>query len=87
MTPADLAQCRADMSAVTTAMNEILEALRAVPPLFGKETWQGSSADAWSDEWNARRAHLLSLLDAVAKEQQAIVTRIEKAVEAGGNTR
>jgi hypothetical protein len=84
MPASEIADCRADMAAVTVAVNEILGALGAVPPLFGNQTWQGLSADQWAALWNARRHQLTALLDAVAAEQPQIIARLEKAQAAHG---
>ncbi|MBO4272122.1 hypothetical protein [Microbispora triticiradicis] len=79
MTAPEIAECRADMAAATAAARDILDALGAVPPMFGDHTWQGPAADQWAAGWQARKAQLTKLLDAVLTEQPHLVARVEEA--------
>ncbi|WP_424528722.1 hypothetical protein ACOZ38_03230 [Sphaerisporangium viridialbum] len=79
MAPSEAAQCQADMIAAAKVVNDILRALGTVPPLFGDHTWQGPSADQWASGWNARRAQLVTLLNAVLAEQPQLIARLEEA--------
>ncbi|MGI5161722.1 hypothetical protein [Microbispora sp. CA-102843] len=79
MTSPESAECRADMAAAATAVREILNALTAVPPMFGDHTWQGPAADRWAADWSARRTQLTRLLDAVLAEQPRLIARVEEA--------
>ncbi|KAA9376456.1 hypothetical protein F5972_23890 [Microbispora cellulosiformans] len=79
MTAPEIAECRADMAAAATAARDILDALGAVPPMFGDHTWQGTAADLWAADWLARKVQLTTLLDAVLTEQSHLVARAEEA--------
>ncbi|WP_169951606.1 hypothetical protein [Microbispora sp. H11081] len=79
MTSSEIAECRADMAVAATAVREVLQALTAVPTMFGDRTWQGQAADRWAAGWNARRAQLTRLLDAVLTEQPHLIARVEEA--------
>ncbi|GAA1505729.1 hypothetical protein GCM10009677_42640 [Sphaerisporangium rubeum] len=79
MEPSPVEQCRADMAEVADAAGEILQALAAVPPLFGEPTWHGAAADRWAADWYARYAVLVRLLHDVLAEQPHLITRLEEA--------
>ena len=79
MQPSPVAQCRADMAEVADAAGEILQALAAVPPLFGDATWHGAAADRWAADWYARYARLVRLLHDVLAEQPHLIARLEEA--------
>lgn len=79
MTSPEIAECRADMAAAATAVQEILQALTAVPVMFGDQTWQGPPADRWAAGWNTRRTQLTRLFDAVLTEQPRLIARVEEA--------
>ncbi|RGA04167.1 hypothetical protein DI270_015775 [Microbispora triticiradicis] len=67
------------MAAAGAAARDILDALGAVPPMFGDHTWQGPAADQWAAGWQARKVQLTKLLDAVLTEQPHLVARVEEA--------
>lgn len=75
----EIVQCRADMAATAAAVHEVLDALGAVPGMFGDATWKGPAADRWAADWNARKAQLSALLHAVLREQPHLVARLEEA--------
>ena len=79
MVPSEAAQCQVDMAAAATAVDDILQALAAVPPMFGDHTWQGPAADTWAAGWNARRSRLTTLLHAVLAEQPHLIARQHEA--------
>jgi hypothetical protein len=75
----DVAECMADMAESAKAVREILQAIGAVPQMFGDQTWQGPSADQWAAHWNARRGRLTTLLNAILDEQPHIIARLQEA--------
>ncbi|MEU7696518.1 hypothetical protein [Microbispora hainanensis] len=79
MTSSEIVECRADMAATATAVREILQALTAVPAMFGDHTRQGPAADRWAAGWNARKTQLTRLFDAVLAEQPRLIARVEEA--------
>ncbi|OPG13601.1 hypothetical protein [Microbispora sp. GKU 823] len=79
MTTSEIAECRADMAAAATAVRDVLQALTAVPAMFGDHTWQGQAADRWAAGWNTRKTQLTRLFDAVLAEQPRLIARVEEA--------
>ncbi|GIH69038.1 hypothetical protein [Sphaerimonospora thailandensis] len=75
----EVVQCRTDMAAAAAAVHEVLDALGAVPGVFGDATWKGPAADRWAADWNARKSQLTALLHAVLSEQPHLVARLEEA--------
>jgi hypothetical protein len=67
------------MEAAAVAVREVLDALGSVPQMFGDHTWQGLPADQWAADWNARKAQLSALLNAVLEEQPHLIARVEEA--------
>ncbi|WP_433499365.1 hypothetical protein ACQP1K_03145 [Sphaerimonospora sp. CA-214678] len=66
------------MTATAAAVREVLDALGAIPGMFGDATWRGPAADHWAADWNARKSQLIALLHAVLSEQPRLVARVEE---------
>ncbi|WP_214409845.1 hypothetical protein [Sphaerisporangium fuscum] len=79
MASSEVAQCQADMAVTAKLVDDILDALSAVPAMFGDQTWQGPPADEWAADWSARKNQLATLLHAVLAEQPRLIARAEEA--------
>jgi len=71
--------CRQDMVKIETAVDNIRSAARKVTDLMGSETWSGTSANSWADDFNGRMSSLGYLFDSYPAEEQRLVTEASEA--------
>ncbi|WP_159056481.1 hypothetical protein [Streptomyces yokosukanensis] len=70
--------CRQDMNAIETSVSNIRSAIKAVNNLIGCETWVGSAADKWGNDFQGRMGALSKLFDSYPAEENRLVTAAQK---------
>lgn len=63
----------AKLHPVYDMVNAVREALSSPGGLMGPPTWDGGKADAWRQEWDARRRAIEAFLDSAVDECRQIM--------------
>jgi hypothetical protein len=70
--------CRQDMNKIEASVSNIRSAIKAVNNLIGCETWVGTAADKWGNDFQGRMGALGKLFDSYPPEEQRLVTKAQK---------
>ncbi|MEV0183977.1 hypothetical protein AB0I54_32540 [Streptomyces sp. NPDC050625] len=66
------------MNKIEASVSNIRSAIKAVNNLIGCETWAGSAADKWGNDFQGRMGALGKLFDSCPPEEQPLVTKAQK---------
>ncbi|MGW3197577.1 hypothetical protein ACWDBD_23895 [Streptomyces sp. NPDC001118] len=70
--------CRQDMNKIELSVSNIRSAITAVNNLIGCETWVGSAADKWGNDFQGRMGALSKLFDSYPVEENRLVTKAQQ---------
>ncbi|MFG1805873.1 hypothetical protein [Streptomyces sp. NPDC049040] len=70
--------CRQDMNSVETSVSAINTAIAAVDKLINSNTWVGSAADAWGNDFHGRMGALGRLFGSYKAEEDRLVAKAQK---------
>ncbi|NUS13210.1 MAG: hypothetical protein HOY69_17715 [Streptomyces sp.] len=67
--------CKTDMGTIETSVSKIVTAIDAVNKLISCNTWVGTSADAWGNDFQSRMNSLKTLFGSYPPEEQRLIAK------------